>query len=167
MDNLVNLVVAEDPGDVSMDEILRVLVPDGVALIASGGRWQRTVKPRPTEIDDWSHYLHDASGNAVAKDSRVGQPRSVQWIAPPLWGRSHEYNPSVNALVTSGGRLFYLHDEGIVGLPDAAVNELLEFEDGSVGLALGDSVSATASAGRPAWVRAAASCARRRPCTFR
>ena len=33
VDNLVNLLVAEDLGDVSMDEVLRVLVPNGVAMV--------------------------------------------------------------------------------------------------------------------------------------
>ena len=40
---------------------LRVLVPNGVAMIKSDGQWQKTVKPRPENIDEWSHYLHDAT----------------------------------------------------------------------------------------------------------
>ncbi|MBC7968163.1 MAG: class I SAM-dependent methyltransferase, partial [Fuerstia sp.] len=65
IDNLVNLIVVEDQGAVTQEEILRVLVPNGVALKKdASGHWTKTVKPRPTNIDDWSHYLHDASGNA-------------------------------------------------------------------------------------------------------
>jgi len=118
-ENLVRLVVAAEPGGVSTDEIMRVLAPGGVAYGKEGDGWTKTVKPWPDDVDQWTHYLHDASGNAVAADEQVGPPRRLRWIAPPVWGRSHEYNPSVNALVTAGGRLFYLHDEGIVGLPDA------------------------------------------------
>ena len=33
IDNLVNLLVAHRPGDVSMDEVMRVLVPGGVAYV--------------------------------------------------------------------------------------------------------------------------------------
>jgi SAM-dependent methyltransferase len=72
VDNLVNLLVAEDLGDVSMDEVLRVLTPNGVALVKENGAWKKTIKPRPDDIDDWSHYLHDASGNSVAHDDVVG-----------------------------------------------------------------------------------------------
>jgi len=118
-ENLVRLVVATEPGGVSTDEIARVLAPGGVAYVKEGEAWKKTVKPWPDDVDQWTHYLHDASGNAVAADEQVGPPRRLRWIAPPLWGRSHEFNPSVNALITAGGRLFYLHDEGIVGLPDA------------------------------------------------
>ena len=77
VDNLVNLVVADELGSVSMEEVLRVLAPSGVAYIRSDGRWTKTVKPRPTDIDEWSHYLHDATGNAVARDLQVGPPAAV------------------------------------------------------------------------------------------
>ena len=112
-DNLVNLVVAENLGRVPMAEVMRVLAPSGVAYV--GGR--KTVKPRPAEIDEWTHYLHDASNNAVAKDTVVGPPRRMQWTAGPTWGRSHDHLASVSALVSAGGRIFYVVDEG----PIAAV----------------------------------------------
>jgi len=117
-DNLAKLVVAEEPGTVAMEEILRVLAPGGTAYVKQGDSWKKTVKSYPSDIDDWSHYLHDASGNAVAADRQVGPPRHVRWVSDPIWGRSHEFNPSLNAIVTSGGRMFYILDEGIVGLPD-------------------------------------------------
>ncbi|MBM4039661.1 MAG: methyltransferase domain-containing protein [Planctomycetes bacterium] len=106
-DNLVNLVVASGECQVASEEILRVLAPNGVALI--GGR--KLVKPRPKETDDWTHYLHNASGNAVAHDAAVGPPRGVQWLAGPRHARSHEHTPSVFALVSAGGRIFYVADE--------------------------------------------------------
>jgi outer membrane protein assembly factor BamB len=106
-DNLVNLLVAEDPGGVPRDEVMRVLAPGGVGLIDG----KRTVKPWPQQIDQWTHHLHDAGGNAVAKDSVVGPPRHLQWTAGPLWARSHGWTPSVSAMVSAGGRLFYVCDE--------------------------------------------------------
>ena len=45
VDNLVNLLVTEDLGDISMDEVLRVLVPNGVALVKEGDDWKKTIKP--------------------------------------------------------------------------------------------------------------------------
>ncbi len=117
-DNLVNLVVGEDLGAVPTAEVMRILAPNGVAYVRAGDEWKKTVKPRPTDIDEWSHYLHDASNNAVAADLRVGPPRHIRWWAKPRYCRSHEFNPSINAVVTAGGRLFYILDEGMTGLLD-------------------------------------------------
>ena len=118
-DNLVNLLVAEDLAGVPMDDLLRALAPGGVAYVrGAGGKWTKTVKPRPREIDEWTHHLHDAGGNAVANDSVVGPPRHLQWTAKPLWARSHGYTPSVSAMVSAGGRLFYICDETLTCVDD-------------------------------------------------
>ena len=111
-DNLVNLVFSEQQMDVPMDEILRVLVPNGVAYLKKGDVWTKTVKPRPKEIDEWTHYMYDASGNAVAHDTVVGPPRHLQWVGSPRWARHHDHMASVSALVSTGGRIFYIIDEG-------------------------------------------------------
>lgn len=110
-DRLVNLVVSEDLGSVSMEEVLRVLAPGGVAYIQRGGSWERVDCPWPEEIDEWTHWLHDASGNPVAQDTEVGPPREMQWFAKPLWSRSHEKSPSLTGMVSAKGRLFYISDE--------------------------------------------------------
>ena len=118
-DDLVNLLVADDLGKVPMGEVMRVLVPEGVALI--GGK--RTVKPRPGDIDEWSHYLHDASNDAVAQDTRVGPPKRLKWTCGPLWARSHEFNSSLVAMISAGGRLFYIFDHGLTGVTDKPIPE--------------------------------------------
>ncbi len=110
-DNLVNLLVAENPGRVAMAEVMRVLVPGGVVYVKDGGAWKKTVNPWPDEIDEWTHFLHGADGNAVARDRRVGPPEHVQWLEGPVWSRHHDTVPSVNALVWSGGRIFYMVDD--------------------------------------------------------
>ena len=112
-DNMVNLLVADELGDVPMDEVMRVLAPRGAAFIKSGAAWTRTVKPRPEQIDEWTHYLHDADNNAVAQDTVVGVPRHVQWIGHPKFARSHEQLSSVSAMVSTNGRIFYIVDEGL------------------------------------------------------
>ena len=43
----------------------------------------RLRKPWPAEIDQWTHYLHGADGNPVARDRVVGPPEHYQWIAEP------------------------------------------------------------------------------------
>jgi outer membrane protein assembly factor BamB len=136
-DNLVNLLVVEDLGKATTDEVTRVLAPRGVALIfeASGpaagicgekieiaGRAAtRIVKPWPAELDQWTHFLHDATGNAVAHDRVVAPPKRLQWIGGPLWSRSHEYDASLCAMVSSEGRLFYIFDEGPTGIVDPRI----------------------------------------------
>jgi outer membrane protein assembly factor BamB len=105
--NLVNLLVADDLGDVPMDEVRRVLAPGGVAMV--GGK--KIVKPWPDEIDEWTHYLHDATNNAVADDTVVGPPRHMQWVAGPRWTRHHDWLSSLSSAVTAGGRLFTIFDE--------------------------------------------------------
>jgi outer membrane protein assembly factor BamB len=116
--NLVNLVVAEDLGEVTMDEVTRVLTPHGVACLKSDGEWKVRVKSRPQDIDDWTHFLHSAAGNAVAADERVGHATALQWIAKPMYCRSHEIDASLPAMVSANGRLFYILDEGPIGITD-------------------------------------------------
>jgi len=117
-DNLVNLVVVQDAGNVPMAEIMRVLAPGGVVYVEHDGAWDKAVKAWPVNIDQWTHFLHDASNNAVAEDTVVGPPRSLQWVAPPLWLRSHETPSGFQASVSAGGRLFYFFDEGLIGITD-------------------------------------------------
>jgi len=112
IDNLVNLVVAEDLGAVSRSEALRVLVPNGVLLLKKNGSWERTVKPKPGSLDDWTHYYYNAKGNAVSKDTEVGPPERLQWVGNPRWSRHHDRMSSVSAQVSSNGRLYYIMDEG-------------------------------------------------------
>ncbi len=116
-DNLVNLVVAEDLGGIGMDEVMRVLAPNGVAYI----KGKKTVKPRPKEMDEWTHFRHGPGGNMVSKDSLIGPPRHVQWVCGPIFQRHHGIVPSITTVVSSGGRMFYTIDEapmGLSGMPD-------------------------------------------------
>ena len=112
IDNLVNLVVLEDPTPAMSTEAMRVLCPGGVLCTKRGIEWKATTKPRPAQIDEWTHYLYDASGNAVSKDQVVGPPRHFQWVGSPRWARHHDRRASVSAMVSAGGRIFYIFDEG-------------------------------------------------------
>ena len=91
-----------------MAEVMRVLAPRGVAIV--GGK--TTVKQVPPEIDNWSHHMYDATGIGTGKDTAVSRPRSIQWKAGPEYGRSHENMSSVSAVVSAGGRVFSIMDEG-------------------------------------------------------
>ena len=113
-DNLVNLIVAENLCGLETDELMRVLAPGGTLAVKQNNNWKNTIKPKNKDTDEWTHYRHDASGNAVAHDKVVGPPRHLQWIAEPRHTRSHEHTPSINALVSAGGRIFYIADQAPV-----------------------------------------------------
>jgi len=113
VDNLVNLVVANGEWQVPKEELLRVLAPGGVALALDSrlSTLDSLRKSRPESIDEWTHYLHDASGNAVAKDELVGPPRHYQWLAGPRWSSHHDTVLSTSAVVSAGGRVFCIVNE--------------------------------------------------------
>ncbi len=132
VDSLVNLLIICDDGDLPADEIERVLVPGGLALVkdsrvglappleALGGAsptlqrdgWKVFRKPCPDEIDEWSHFLHDSQGTSVSDDLVAGHPKGLRWTGGPFWARSHEHTSSMQAMVSAGGRVFYVMDEG-------------------------------------------------------
>ena len=110
-DNTINLIVANGPCRVAKEELTRVLVPNGVAMV--GGI--RMVKPWPANIDTWPQYLNKADNNAVAVDSVVGPPRRLQWQGGPKWSRSHMGISTLVSVVSANGRLFSIEDRA---LPD-------------------------------------------------
>ncbi len=133
-ENVVNLLVipAASTAPVSLAEVKRVLCPDGVLLAAPGlftaaetkaaglsgvptvqaeQTWVASRKPRPAEMDQWSHARHSASGNPVSTDTLVAPPRRVRWVV----GAQAE----VAGIVTSAGCNFYgaaLARDGFNGL---------------------------------------------------
>ena len=76
VDNMVNLLVADQTSGISQDEMLRVVTPGGTLMLRNADdSWQTIRKPRPGNIDDWSHYLHDPSGPpSPASRPRPSQP---------------------------------------------------------------------------------------------
>ncbi len=114
VDNLVNLVVASGECPVASEEIVRVLAPGGGALFLnrrSEIENRKFVKRRPDNIDEWTHWLRDASGNAVARDEVVGPPKHFQWLAGPRWSSHHDTVLSTSAAVSAGGRVFCIVNE--------------------------------------------------------
>ncbi len=117
-ENLVNLLIvtSQDSARLSLGEASRVLCPNGRLMVAKGkqtaeqlgaagfvdvrqaGVWLTAGKPRPREMDGWSHPRHSAAGNAASNDSLVGPPRRVRWVA----GATAE----VRGMVSAGGRNF-------------------------------------------------------------
>lgn len=114
VDELVNLVVASGEWQVPKEEVLRVLAPGGVALALDSrlSTLDSFRKPWPEEIDDWTHYLYDSEGTSVSNDRLAGHPKGMRWTGGPFWARSHEHTASMQAMVSAGGRVFYVMDEG-------------------------------------------------------
>jgi len=113
IDNMVNLLVVDKAYSVRRDEMIRVLCPNGTVCIKENGRWKKITKSRPDEIDEWTHYLHDPQGTMVGQDRIVGPPRRLQWVGGPKWLRNHDFMSSLNGMVSSNGRVFYIIDEGL------------------------------------------------------
>jgi len=112
VEGTVNLVVVEDGEKVPAQEIDRVLAPYGVALVKKNGKWEKTEKQWPSDMDEWTHYYYNAAGNAVSHDTVVAPPDRLQWLGSPRWSRHHDRMSSLTAEVSAHGRLFYIMDEG-------------------------------------------------------
>lgn len=123
LENLVNLLVVDDALGIDEQEMLRVVRPLGMALIRTGETWRKIAKPWPADMDEWSHFLRDATGNAVSTDPAIAPPRRLRWSSGPTWGRSHETNNSVAALVTAAGRMFFIFDYGVTGMEDPRLGQ--------------------------------------------
>lgn len=136
IDNLVNLVIAEDLGHVPMQEVMRVLCPGGKAHIGRGGVWTTLAKARPGNIDDWTHFLHEPAGTSVSKDQIAGDAQGLQWTGGPFWTRSHEHTSSMQAMVSAAGRIFYVMDEGPIESIQLPSNFMLTARDAFNGVVL-------------------------------
>lgn len=84
-DNLANLVLVEDEAalkavGIEETELLRVLAPGGALLRCRNGTWESTVKPRPKNMDSWTHPNHGPDGNLVSADSALTFPLSLRWL---------------------------------------------------------------------------------------
>ena len=130
-ENLVNLLIIDDRNTtVLASEIKRVLAPRGMAIVHKGCQiagldmqpfspeYSAYTKPVSKEIDDWPHYLYGPDNNAVSRDKVVGPPQRMQWVCGPTYARSHEINSSMAGMVSAGGGIFYIWDEGPVGQPE-------------------------------------------------
>ncbi len=113
IDHMVNLLVCETSCDIPEDEMMRVLVPGGTAMVRGNGQWEMHKREKLQGTDEWPQYLYDGTNNAVSKDVVVNTPRGLQWTADPYWARHHDRMASMSALVSSGGRVFYIMDEGL------------------------------------------------------
>ena len=139
-DNLVNLVVSASWGSRPIDiaEVLRVLAPDGIALIGNdadpgatagieaklkqaGAKdikalarkgWLQFSKPVDPKCDVWTHNLAGADLSFVNNDKAAGPWAEIRWIGDPRWGALYAI---YHGRVTAGGRLYYHENRAATG----------------------------------------------------
>jgi outer membrane protein assembly factor BamB len=109
--DLANVVVIEDfaalaDRGLTMEEVNRVAAPGGAICVLKDGRWTKTVKPRPREMDDWTHPAHGPDASRVSADRAVGFPVGLRWQE----GMPMNFNlwAACRAWVIAGGRCFTL-----------------------------------------------------------
>jgi len=78
-----------------------------VERVAGHGLWVRYRKPRPREMDAWTHRTYDASGNCVSHDTAIGPLHSLRWLAGPVWPMGTYYQVSNGGSVAAGDRVFH------------------------------------------------------------
>jgi len=82
-DHMANLIV-DAAGKVDVEELRRVLVPvRGRAIFKSGESWQTLTRPLPENMDGWSHFFHDATGNKTSRDTSIRVPNALRFIGGP------------------------------------------------------------------------------------
>lgn len=126
-DNMVDVLVTRRPADeLRFDEVLRVLRPEGTALIGdpqgrlenlkqwirssdvlkpdawkdASGAWIQFSKPPLQGAGQWSHWEHGPDNNPVSEDAVIKAPYMTQFLAKPLYIAM----PSITT--AAGGRTF-------------------------------------------------------------
>ncbi len=97
-DNLASavLVAPAAEGSVAEEELLRVLHPEGKAMLAG----KEIVKPFPDGTDDWSYPYHGPDNNPQSTDEIARAPYLTHFIAEP------KFCPAPAVTVAAGGRIF-------------------------------------------------------------
>ena len=139
LSDLASLAVVEDLAalaaqGVSKEEIMRVLAPNGVLCTREGGKWTKTVKPRPKEMDDWPHPLHGADGNMVSSDKLLKFPLGFRWID----GLPVNINAwaACRAWIIAGGRVYTLSSNELENLENHSKKHYLGARDAFSGIPL-------------------------------
>jgi outer membrane protein assembly factor BamB len=95
-DNIADALVVVNDSEISENEALRILRPEGKAFLAG----QVMEKPFPNGIDDWSHPFHGPDNNTQSEDTVVKAPYLTQFFAEPY------YAPVTQVTVASAGKVF-------------------------------------------------------------
>ena len=105
LDNLVNLVLADNEVSLAPAEAMRVLRPGGVYCVA-GAKPQ--IKPWPQGMGQWTHQWYQPHGNLYTEDRLAGPPTGMQWLMGlPVVLNSSRF-AGTQSLIAEGGRVFFI-----------------------------------------------------------
>ena len=90
------LVAPSARGGASQDELLRVLHPEGKAILGE----KEIVKPFPEGIDQWSHPYHGPDNNPQSTDRVARFPYLTQFLGEPM------FVPMPEVSVAAGGKVY-------------------------------------------------------------
>jgi len=111
---LIKVRPASGPGEIAED--LREAGATNIQPLAGDPAWLTFEKPWPKDMGEWGQHAHGPDNNPVTPDLRVGPPGRLQWTAGPRWSRNHEAAGSLPTMVSAGGRIFAIMDEGPIGI---------------------------------------------------
>lgn len=105
LDNLVNVLVADETTSPAPAEAMRVLRPGG-AYCVTGSKTQ--IKPWPPGMGQWTHQWYQPHGNLYTEDRLAGPPTGMQWLMGlPVVLNSARF-AGTQSLITEGGRVFFI-----------------------------------------------------------
>ncbi len=117
--DLAKLIVVEELAALTAQgigraDLLRVLAPAGVLCVKEGGKWVATIKPRPKEMDEWTHPHHGPDENLVSADKAISFPIDLRWVDGVPTDRGGFGNcASCRAVVLAGGRCFTINTDDL------------------------------------------------------
>ncbi len=135
VDNLVNLLLANENCQVPEEELMRVLAPGGRLVRKGPAGWKKRARPIPEGMDEWNQFLRGADNNGVSLDD-VGPPQRLRWHDTPEYGRSKALSPSFTNMVTADGILFTIEDRATTEDVNAPVEYFLVARDAFNGMRL-------------------------------
>lgn len=114
--DLADLVVGTQVGAAPKEEVLRILRPEGRAIVDG----KEIVKPYPANTDEWTHPYHGPDNNPLSLDRVAKRPYLTHFMVEP-W-----YCPLPQMTVISAGRMFKVFGDRSSAIPqEGLLNTLL------------------------------------------
>lgn len=110
------VIVADSEAAMPREELLRVLRPQGKALVGE----TELIKPYAAGTDEWTHPYHAPDNNPMSNDQIARRPYLTHFMVEP-W-----YCPLAQSTVISGGRMFKVFGDRSSARPqEPLINTLL------------------------------------------
>ena len=97
-DNVADRLICYD-GTVSLNELRRVIKPNGTIVLHQGSKTTHATKARPAGVDDWSHPYHSPNNNPNSKDKLVRGEFRTQFLGFPMFSPMPQQSVSAHGIV--------------------------------------------------------------------